>query len=136
MELLSNLNSGAKIVLKVELCGSCSTNIQLVSINKDYVKKENSNDFKYYKNEIYDFVLWSTQDFIFDNRQLRLPDEKNIKKVMSHTHIFSNDKERYAALKKLYNTLGEWAKTIDISNGIVSSNWKKIILAGEYWFVS
>ena len=136
MGVLTNLNGGAKIVLKIQLHGEFSTNIELISINKDFVKKNNSNDFKYYRNNFNDFVLWSTQDFIFDNRQLRLPDEKNIKEKMEHTHLCNSDKERYAILKKLYNTLEDWSKMVDMNKGVYVGNKKKVIIAGDYWFVS
>jgi hypothetical protein len=136
MELLTNLNGGAKVVLKVKFQGTGGVYMELVSINKDYVKKEKSNDYKYFKNDIYDFVLWSTQDFIFDNRQLRFPDEKNVKQLMSHTHKFGSDKERYATLKKLYNTLEYWSRSMDITQGVLSTKTKRVILAGDYWFVS
>jgi len=135
MELLTK-TGGAKIVLKIQLQGEHSTTIELVSVNKDFVKKDKSNDYKYYKNEIYDFVLWSQQEFIFDDRQLRLPDEKNIKETMLHTHICSNDKQRYTTLKKLYNTLEDWSKMIDMNRGVYVGNKKKVIIAGDFWFVS
>jgi ABC-type multidrug transport system ATPase subunit len=136
MILSRNLNGSAKIVFKVKFQGNFSVSIDLVSINKDYVKRKYENDYMYYKNETYNFVLWSTQNFIFDNRQIRLPDESNIKENMSHVHVFSSDKERYATLKKMYNTLNEWSKTDDIIKGLSIGERKRVILAGDYWFVS
>jgi len=136
MELLSNLNGTAKMVLKVRFRGEFSVRIDLVSINKEYIKKSGTNDFMYYKNNTYDFVLWSTQDFIFDDRQLRLPDEKNITDFMYHTHLFVSDKERYSVLKKIYNTLEDWSKNDDINKGRFMGDRKRIVFAGDYWFVS
>jgi len=135
MELLSNLNGSAKLILKVKFQGKFSVNIELVSINKNYVKRIDSNDHMYYKNETYDFVLWSTQNFIFDNRQIRLPDEMNIAPLMTHTHIFGSDKERYATLKKMYNTLKDWSRTDDMKKGKFTGK-KRIVFSGDYWFVS
>jgi hypothetical protein len=135
MELLTNLNGGAKMVFKVKFDSDFSVNIQLVSINKDYVKNPKENNYMYYKDKDANFVLWSTQDFIFDERQIRLPDESNITDVMSHTHVFPNDKARYATLKKMYNTLQNWSKSEDMIKGVyVKTN--KIVLAGDYWFIS
>lgn len=136
MELLTNLNGGAKMVLKVKFQGKFSVSIDLVSINKDYVKKPRINNYMYYENKDNKFVLWSTQDFIFDERQIRLPDENNIADVMSHTHIFPNDKARYATLKKLYNTLNGWSKSDDLQKGRFVNKENRIVLAGDYWFVS
>jgi len=126
----------AKMVLKVKFQGKFSVSIDLVSINKNYVKKSGTNDFMYYKNEMYDFILWSTQDFLFDNRQIRLPDELHISDPMSHVHVFGSDTERYSTLKKMYNTLEDWSKVDDMKKGVLVGNHKRIIFAGDFWYIS
>lgn len=136
MEVLTKLGGGAKIVLKVKFRGRFSVSIDLVSIKKDYVKKSNRNNYMYFRHEYSDFVLWSTQDFIFDDRQIRLPDEKHITKHMTHTHVFPSDAARYATLKKMYSTLENWSKVDDMKKGVFAGKKCRVILKGNYWYIS
>lgn len=136
MEILSNLKITPKIVLKVQFLGEYSTRIELMLVNKEYIKKLGTNDFQYYRNGTYDFILWSTQNFIFDKRQIRLPDEMNLMKNMSHVHIFRNNKERYDTLKNMYKTLERWSIHVDSIRGIKPIYDKKVKLDGEFWYVS
>jgi hypothetical protein len=95
MEILSNLNGSSKMVLKIKLQGTSAVKMQLVSINKDYVKKKNSNDFNFFQDEENEFVVWSTQDFVFNDRQIRIPDENQIGRMkwISEHHILKEVKE-------------------------------------------
>jgi len=139
MCVLSNLNISnlrlAKLILKVNFEGKSSAKIQLISIHTDFVRKSNTNDFMFYKND--DFVIWSTQDFLFDERQIRLPDELNICAEMAHTYIFSHDQARYETLKKMYDTLNKWSQRVDYMQGRVNLQCQnKVVMAGDYWYVT
>jgi len=135
MELLSK--GGAKMVLKIKLVGTSSVKMQLVSINKNYVKTPNSNNFNFFQDEENDFVIWSTQDFVFNDRQIRIPDENNIKDLMIHTHDYDHDMHRYDSLKKLYDTLQKWSDEMDLREIFLNtSDKKKVIMVGDYWFVT
>ena len=137
MEILSGLNSGAKMVLKITLEGTSSVKMKLVSINKKFVKKHQSNDFNFFLDEENEFVIWSTQDFVFNNRQLRIPDEKHIVENMFHVHEFKNDMDRYDSLKKMHLALQKWSDEMDLKDVFAKSyNDKKVIITGDYWFVA
>jgi len=136
MSNLYNFGEVAKMVLKVKFLGKFSVSIDLVTINKKYVKKPGTNDFMYYESETNDFVIWSTQDFLFDNRQIRLPDELNLSDPMSHIHVFGSDTERYSTLKKMYSTLETWSKVDDMKRGVFVGKKKKVVLAGDFWYIS
>lgn len=137
MELLTNLNGGAKMVLKIRFVGQSSVKMQLVSINKDYVKKKHSNNFNYFQDPGNEFVVWSTQDFVFNERQIRIPDEEHIEELMIHTHEYKHDMERYDALKKMYITLQNWADEMDFRTPYyISEGKQKVIVAGDYWFIT
>jgi uncharacterized 2Fe-2S/4Fe-4S cluster protein (DUF4445 family) len=138
MEILSNLNGSSKMVLKIKLQGTSAVKMQLVSINKDYVKKKNSNDFNFFQDEENEFVVWSTQDFVFNDRQIRIPDENHIEELMVYTHEFEHDMERYDVLKKMYKSLQNWADEMDFRTPYFkgSEGRKKVIIAGDYWFIT
>ena len=124
-----------KLLLRVELVGKSSAKIRLNAVHKDYVKKEKSNDYMYFADEYNDFIIWSMQDFIFNERQLRIPDEINIGEKMVHTHEFKHDMERYDSLKKLYKSLNRWAITQDFKKNFDDVMTPRVIIAGNYWYV-
>lgn len=125
-----------KLVLNVTLGSNSSVKLQLIRIHKDYVKKIETNDYMYYRNEAAGFIVWGTQDFLFDNRQLRLPDERNISEIMEYTYVFSNDQERYNTLKKMVETLDKWSQYMDYTNDKVYDKvTNNVVLTGDYWYV-
>ncbi|MFW6226128.1 MAG: hypothetical protein ACOC3V_04150 [bacterium] len=128
-------NSPIKLVLIVELINEKTAKIRISSINKDFVRKYTDNDFMYHRDSKTDFIIWSAQDFIFDRRQLRLPDEKNIKDNMVHIYNYHSEKDRYESLKKMYKTLENWSKTIDYNRKIRLKKKQHIISTGKYWYV-
>ena len=135
MGILSGLhNNGAKMVLKINLEGISAVKMQLVAINKDCVKSKKDNNYNYYKDIDSEFVIWSTQDFVFNERQIRLPDELNIKDLMVFTHKFKHDMERYDTLKKMYDTLIDWSFQMDMFSTKTKNN--DIVVTGDYWFVT
>ena len=131
--MIKNITPLPKLVLKIQFIDISSIKMDLVFLNKKYIKNENENNYQYFKNNIDDYILWSAQDFIFDKRQIRLPDETNLSKVMTHVCIFENHKEKYHTLKKLYNTLTSWSEYDD--DVIYSDKKEKIKLKGKYWYV-
>ena len=125
------------MVLKVQLSGLASAKIELVSVKKIYINDIINKNFMYNTDEINDFVIWSTQDFIFNERQLRLPDNTNIKKTMVHTHKFIHDQDRHDCLKKMYDALNRWSKTQDfVKFNKTPPDINKLLICGDYWFVT
>ena len=124
-------------MLKVQLQGLASAKIELVSVNKAYVKGTTTNNFMYCTDEFNGFVIWSTQDFIFNERQLRLPDNTNIEKTMMHTHKYKHDEDRHDSLKKMYDALNRWSKIQDfVKFNKTPTDMNKLLVSGDYWFVT
>jgi len=134
MELMTNYYSSPKLVLKINLEGKSAVKIQLVAVNKDFIKTDKTNNYNYYKDIDKDFVIWSTQDFIFNERQIRLPSENHIKEEMVFTYNFKHDMERYDTLKKMYDTLIDWSFQMDMFSTKTKNN--DIVVTGDYWFVT
>jgi hypothetical protein len=136
----------AKMVLKICLEGKSSVRITIASINKDFIRKKGKNDYFFFQDEDCKFTIWSTQDFIFNERQLRLPDDQNLCENIVYLHEFKHDIERYEVLKKLYITLRGWSREMDrqlknytFNNFLQNSNKKynnKVTVVGDYWYVS
>ena len=140
MGITQGFNGTSKMVLKIELKGTSSVKMELVSINTKYVRKLKTNDFCFFEDEENAFVIWSTQDFVFNERQIRIPDTEHLSNDMSWSHDFKQDDKRYIALKKMYTTLQKWSTEMDdriltfVSNG--ARLRKKIVIVDNYWFVT
>lgn len=135
MELMTNYYSSPKLVLKINLEGKSAVKIQLVAVNKDFIKTDKTNNYNYYKDIDKDFVIWSTQDFIFNERQIRLPDELNLTEEMVCTYDFKHDIERYDTLKKMYQTLQVWSQEMDQFFRIMKKK-DRVIVEGDYWYIT
>jgi hypothetical protein len=97
-----------KLKLKVELIGDRALTITIIYIADEAMMGGSYIDRKVYTN--YGVTIWSFSDFIFDIRQIRLPENGNrITKGAQFSHTFISDKERYGTMKKYYHVLNEWA---------------------------
>lgn len=113
--------------LKVELKKDSDVNISIVMFKEHLLKKEN---FGIYRDFEKDFTVWISSNFIFDDRQLRLPGKNYINSTLKCKRVFYSDIERKKTLEKLYTTLQHWASKM--SN--FSTNGQ-VVLDDEYWYV-
>lgn len=135
MTINSKYNESPKMVLKVQLGENNSVKIGLISVGKKHITDKNDIG-KYYKNESLDFIIWSKQNFIFDERQLRLPESDFVSNDMVHSHEYESEEERYNCLKKLFNSLMTWSAYENYMNDLLPTpNKDTIIIAGDYWYV-
>lgn len=116
-----------KLSLKIEFEKENSVKINLITVKQDSLNKDNFGICRDYEE---DFSVWSHSSFLFDERQLRLPDEKNLKSSLCTIYKFDNEEQKKKTLKKLYNTLHYWSNK--------NSNYKdagEVVLDDEYWYV-
>lgn len=119
--------SKVKLSLKIELSDNDLVKIKIVFVKPDCLNKSNYGIFRDYE---LDYTVWTSSSFLFDARQLRLPDNRNINLSLKSSCKFSSETHRKESLKKLYTTLHKWSNNI--------SEYKdkgEVILDDEYWYV-
>jgi len=119
--------SKIKLTLKIEIEDTDTVNIKVVFVKHECLNKPNYGILRDYG---IDFTVWTSSSFLFDERQLRLPDGKNINSVLNTSFKFKNEIERKDTLKKLYTTLHKWSNK--------NSEYKEkgeVVLDEEYWYV-
>ncbi len=123
-----------KLKLKVELIGDRELLMTIISIADEAMMGNSYIDRKVYTN--YGITVWSFSDFIFDNRQIRLPENENrITKGAQFTHTFISDKERYETMKKYFHVLNEWSLCTRIFPNTNESVKKRVKIIGKIWNV-
>lgn len=121
-----NINE-VKLSLKFKFISDDTVNIKLFFVQQKCLKKEHFGIYRDFEN---DFSVWSCGTFLFDERQLRIPDEKNIDGSIQSTCKFRDEKHKRDTLKKLYSALHHWSnKNSDFTDK------GEVILDDEYWYV-
>lgn len=132
---LSNIKmDDVKLTLQFEFIDEGKVKLSLVTIKKDLVYNYEANiGWNYYTNHKYrsKFCIWSTNTFLFDYDQLRLPDSKNLKNNISTITDFENDETRKKVLNRLFINLTNWSNHIDEKN---IDN--RVVIDNEYWYVT
>ena len=123
-----------KLQLKVELFGFQSVQITLVYICDEALKDHTTKDNKIFQDDN-GITIWSFSDFIFDNRQIRLPQRNQVLTRLKHSHQFKSEEERYEVLKKFYSTLTKWSLNTKMFPNTNTDIKKRIIINQEYWCV-
>ena len=116
-----------KLCLNIELKNDNGINISIITIKDDILKRQDSGMYQDFTN---DFTVWRYSEFMFDERQLRLPERKHLVYGKVIKKFFPNNNSRKKTLKKLYNALHMWSK--------VNSDFNdkgKVIIDGKYWCV-
>lgn len=119
--------SKVKLSLKIDLIDNNAVNIAIIIIKGEILKKENFGIFRDYDK---DFSVWSSSSFLFDYRQLRLPDIKHVGTQLKTHAVFKDDEQRKVTLEKLYTSLHKWSNKISDYG-----DEGKVILDEEYWYV-
>lgn len=123
-----NLNiNDIKMTLKFDFQKDNTVQIKILFIKQECLNKDN---FGIYRNYDDDFSVWTMGEFLFDERQLRLPDLKNLKGDVSTSFKFKNEEQKKITMKKLYSALHYWSNKIsDYKDG------GEVVLDDEYWYV-
>ena len=116
-----------KLSLKFEFRKNNEVDIKLVFIKQTCLKYE---QFGIYRDYEKDFSVWTCNTFLFDDRQLRLPDEKNIDSNMKTTCVFRDEEHKRQTLKNLYGALHNWSNK---NSGFKDKG--EVVLDDEYWYV-
>ncbi len=122
-----------KLKIRLDLIGQKSLRITLVNICDEALKDSSSID-----NKIFMFggiTIWSFSDFVFDFRQIRLPQRNKLIDKPYHICHFKSDKERYETLKKYYITLNRWALNTRLFPNTNTVIKKRVIIDDKYWTV-
>jgi hypothetical protein len=130
-------NTKMKLSLNIKLIGD-----RKVEITIKYVKESLLCDittaFEHtYTDKETGVSIWSFQDFMFDESQIRLPDKKYKCDNMSYTHKFATEKDRYKTLKKYYTSLGNWSKDEElfpIQDDRLFDD--RVTLYEDWWFIN
>jgi len=123
-----------KLILKVDILGNTSVKMTIVQIAHEAIKRTQSIDSLIFKDNDCDIIIWSWQDFVFDERQIRLPQENKMMK-MTHTQHFKSDKERYETLKKYYYLLNKWALNTRMFPNTDTDIKNRVRINGNFWQV-
>lgn len=138
MDGIKKLGGNPKMVLGFEMFGMSVLRVEIILIDKNRVKKiETPNDFKFYQDDINRFVIWSSDEFLFDKRQIRIPDSNHVFSKMGHTFVFTSENERRNTLKMMYDSLQRWSEFVDSrdkSNKKI--NGKRVTMVDNHWYVS
>lgn len=116
-----------KLSLKFDFKKENTVQVKIILVKEDFLKKENYGIYRDYKT---DFSVWSFGEFLFDDRQLRLPDIRNVSENLSSSFKFENEQKVKETLKKLYTTLHHWSN--------INSDFRdqgEVIMDEEYWYV-
>lgn len=121
-----NINE-IKLSLKFEFEKENNIKVKIIFVRQEYLKKDNFGIYRDYEN---DFSVWTCGTFLFDERQLRLPDVDNIKSTVTTSFTFKNEEQKKETLKKLYSALHHWSnKNSDFKDA------GEVVLDDEYWYV-
>lgn len=125
-----------KIVLRVELIGSCTLKMSLVYLDKRaMIEKEDVT--LTHSNKAYDFFMYSRNTFYLGTNSMRFPSSDNYKINTSHSRTFKNDEERYNYLKRVKNALIDWNDNFKPfkQSADYQKRRKNIIYSDEYWIL-
>jgi hypothetical protein len=122
-----------KMMLEVDLIGTKVVKISIVQLCEEAMRESCSLDYRIYVDTKSNFVIWSYGEFLFNEKEIKLPDvtSRTIKKT--HTHTFKDEQERYESLKKMYITLNKWALDTRLFPNTQTLIEDRIILNGRYW---
>ena len=122
-----------KLQLKVELLKNKIAKITIIYACDEALANNNKQMNKLFIED--NITIWSFSDFIFDDRQIRLPEKRKILRKLSHKHQFKSENERYQTLKKFYKVLNKWSLDTSLFPNTNTDIEKRIRIANGYWIV-
>lgn len=129
------VSTNLKLTLIVKLIGSRKVQIIIRYVSSDAIDNGVSFD-KLYQDKLTGIYIWSYDDFIFDERQIRLPCYKHNKQESSYIHEFVDEKSRYETLKKYYKALSNWVKQEKIfPNQNKKVTRDRVTMFEDWWFI-
>jgi hypothetical protein len=121
-----------KLQLEVKLISDKTLQMKLIYICDEAIKDSHSREAKIFQDDN-GITIWSFSDFVFDNRQIRLP-QSNMKLCRTkHTYQFKTEEERYETLKKFYNTLTRWSLNTKMFPNTNTNIKKRITIIQNFW---
>jgi len=100
-----------KLWLEITMIGESKLKIKLLMVSSSIPKHSYEKTLSY-RDKDTGLVIWSYQDFVFDDRQLRIPQTNMLSNKMEHVHDFKTEVARYLYLRTLHRTLNNWAKDL------------------------
>lgn len=122
-----------KLHLKIELIGDKSLKMTIIHICEEAMISSYSTGSKVFISPYTDISIWSYSDFIFDNKQIRLPQRDRLMSRLSHTYQFKSEEERHDVLKKYYHTFGDWASNTHLFPNTDRNYKKRVHINDKYW---
>ena len=123
-----------KLQLKVELIGFKSVIMTLVYICDEALRDPTTRENKIFCDDN-GITIWSFSDFIFDNRQIRLPQRNQVLTRLRHSYQFKTEEERYEVLKKFYQSLNRWSLDTTLFPNTNTDIKERITINKNYWCV-
>lgn len=123
-----------KLHLGVKLIGDKIVEMTIVYICDEAIKEQWTKENKIFQDDN-GITIWSFSDFIFDNRQIRLPQKNMVLSRLKHKHQFRSEEERYEVLKKFYTTLTKWSLNTKMFPNTNTDIKKRVIMIDDYWTV-
>ena len=122
-----------KLILKIKLIGEFTLEMTICAIDKKILKKNTNVINMTHINKNNNIIIWCFQDFIFDERQIRLPDIKNIDNSVKYKHKFKSDIIRKNILQKYMVALKSWSNDKKIFKNTMSSEFR---FNGDFWIIN
>jgi len=120
-----------KLMLKFEFIGENKVKLSLIAAKDKYLfDPKHNTGWNFYKDDKTNFSIWSADDFLFNKSQLRLPNLKNSKGIISSTCRFQSDLIRKQSIKNMYKCLTKWSNKVSSGN-----NENSVVVDNEYWYV-
>jgi len=123
-----------KLQLGVKLIGDKTVRMTIVYICDEAMTNHTIKDNKIFQDDN-GITIWSFSDFIFDNRQIRLPQRNKVLTRLKHTHQFKSEEDRYETLKKFYHTLNKWSLNTKMFPNTNTSITKRVNIYNDYWYI-
>ena len=123
-----------KLQLGIKLIGDKTVEMTLVFICDEALKDHRTTDNKIFQDGN-GIIIWSFSDFLFDNRQIRLPQRNRVLDKLKHQHKFKTEKERYEVLKKFYHTLNKWSLNTKMFPNTNTNITQRVTINQGYWCI-
>jgi hypothetical protein len=123
-----------KLQLGVKLIGDKTLEMTLIYICDEAIKDHWTRDNKIFQDDN-GITIWSFSDFVFDNRQIRLPQRNMVLSRLKHRYRFKSEEERYDTLKKFYHTLNKWSLDTKMFPNTNTDIRKRVTINNNNWCV-
>jgi hypothetical protein len=134
------LHSAYKISLKVSIFSSVRVEIKIINVDRRIINKNTREPNPIYIDKSNGFTIWSFNQFLFNEKELRLPSIEYLNHENKYTHVFKSEMDMYSTLKRMYYALSNWASDPhmfpnDFSRKSIKPNRENIDLTDIYWLI-